>query len=57
MTLLIGVTTILITVLDGYKETMGDTHKAILVNDIMKVQIKCFDSKTDVVTAFQKFSY
>lgn len=52
MTLLIGVTTTLITVLDGHKETMGDTHKAILVNDIMKVQIKCFDSKIDVVTAF-----
>lgn len=26
-----------------YNETMEDVHKATLVNDIMKVQIKCFE--------------
>lgn len=52
MSLLIGVTSTLITALDDQNETMGDIHKAILVNDIMKVQIKGFDSIRDMVTAF-----
>lgn len=52
MTLLLGDTSTSIAVPGTHNETVEDIHKARQVTNIMKVQIKCFESIREKVTAY-----